>query len=314
MKEVELLKKPLFWLALLLVLVWVAIFQLPDNKLHLVFCDVGQGDAILISYRATQVLVDGGPNNKVLNCLAENMPFWDRTVEMVVLTHPQADHFTGLIDVIERYRVEQFVINSIVYESAGFWEFYQALLAEEAKIYSPQAGDKIRLGPIQFLVFWPKEELGDSRMWLASQGDTSDGDPKGLLRGGGIDERKAQILGAVTYSGNLNETSIVLKLSFGSFDAFLTGDIGVKTESQLDLSDIQVLKVAHHGSKYSTSEEFLKQAQPELAVISVGKNRFGHPTNEVIKRIRELGIRLLRTDQEGEIEIISDGKNWRVKR
>ena len=302
MKKIEVLKKPVFWLVLILGLLGAAIWQLPDRQLHLVFCDVGQGDAILIYQGTTQILVDGGPSQRVLNCLSNHLPFWDRTVEMVILTHPQADHFTGLIDVIERYSVKQFVVNSIANDSEGFWEFYQAVIAEEAKIYSPKAGDKIRLGPIQFLVLWPKEKLGSELVWQNSHLRGEPGSISGHLGG--------ETLGAATYSGDLNESSIVLKLSFGNFDALLTGDISTKIDGQLDLSDIEVLKVAHHGSKYSTGEEFLKQVEPELAVISVGKNRFGHPTNEVIERIRELGISILRTDEEGEIEVVSDGKSW----
>jgi len=278
MREIELLKKPAFWLILILVLLGAAIFQLPDNKLHLVFCDVGQGDAILVFYRSTQVLVDGGPNNRVLHCLADNMPFWDRTIEMVVATHPEADHISGLINVVERYDVGQFVINSFGKETAVFRKFQSVVLAEKSNIYFPKEGDRINLGPLKLSVLWP--------------------------------QLQEKILGTTTVDKGTNDASIVLKLSFGSFDVLLTGDISTKIESQLDLIDIEVLKVAHHGSKYSTGEDFLNQIEPELAVISVGKNRFGHPTREVIERIRELEIRLLRTDQKGEIEVVSDGKKW----
>lgn len=278
MKEIGLLKKPAFWLILILVLLGAAISQLPDNKLHLVFCDVGQGDAILVSYRTTQVLVDGGPNNRVLHCLANNMPFWDRTIEMVVATHPEADHISGLIDVMERYDVRQFVINSFGKETAVFQEFQSLVLAEKSNIYFPRVEDRINLGPLKLSVLWPQFQ--------------------------------DKILGATTVDKGTNDSSIVLKLSFGNFDALLTGDISTKIESQLGLTDVEVLKVAHHGSKYSTGEDFLNQAEPELAIISVGKNHFGHPTGEVIERIRELEIRLLRTDQEGVIEVVSDGRKW----
>jgi len=304
MKELELLKKPIFWLILILILVWAAVFSLPDNRLYLVFCDVGQGDATLISYKNTQVLIDGGPDNKVLECLAGNMPFWDREIEMVVLSHPQADHFTGLIDVIQRYSIKQFVVNSIVNDSESFWEFYQAVLAEKAPVYSPKTGEKIRLGPMEFLVLWPKERLGDRRVWQQEI----------HLRDGRMDSSEVgKILGAATYSGELNETSIVLQLSFGNFDALLTGDIGFDIEKQIEFGtgrQMEVLKVAHHGSKYSTGEEFLEKIKPTLAVISVGKNRFGHPTKEVIERLKAEAIKILRTDEEGEIEVVSDGKAW----
>lgn len=279
--ETDFLKKPIFWLILILILVLAAIFQLPDNQLHLVFCDVGQGDAILISQGSNQILIDGGPGQSVLGCLSNHLPFWDREIEVVVATHPEADHITGLIDVIERYNVKQFVVNSLGKESAVFAEFRTAVLNEGSDIYFPKEGDRIKINSLELLVFWPQSQ--------------------------------EKVLGATTVVQGVNEASIVLKLSFGSFDALLTGDISTKVESQLELEDVEVLKVAHHGSKYSTSKEFLEQTQPELAVISVGKNPFGHPTSEVIEGIGELGIKLLRTDEEGEIEVVSDGRGWYTK-
>lgn len=298
MREIKFFKKPIFWLGLVVILSWAVVFSLPDNRLHLVFCDVGQGDAILISYKNTQVLVDGGPDSKVIRCLANNMPFWDRTLEMIILTHPQADHFTGLIDVIKRYNISQFVINSVVSDSAGFWQFHQAVLEEKAKIYSPKAGDRLKIGPMEFLILWPKEKLGDPLVWQPASWRAD----------------KEKILGVASIAGEINKTSIVLKLSFDNFDTLLAGDIGFDIEKQLELAPVEVLKVAHHGSKYSTSEEFLEQVKPALAVISVGKNQFGHPTKEAIERLSNQAIKLLRTDEEGEIEIVSDGKNWYTKK
>lgn len=278
MKELDLLKKPFFWLVLVLGLVWMAVFQLPDKNLHLVFCDVGQGDAVLISHRSHQILIDGGPNNQVLSCLGNNLPFWDRTIEMVVATHPDADHITGLIDVIKRYSVEQFVLNSAGKDSAVFHEFQRVIGAEGAGVYFPQEGDQVKLGALKMIVLWPLSQ--------------------------------EKVLGATTVEKEANETSIVILLSFGEFDVLLPGDISSQIEVQLDLGDIEVLKVAHHGSKFSTSEEFLEKVKPELAVVSVGKNRFGHPTREVLERLETLGIALLRTDQEGEVEVVSDGRKW----
>lgn len=276
MRETELLKKPIFWLVLALILIWTAVFSLPDKRLHLVFCDVGQGDAILVSYRTTQILIDGGPDNRVLNCLSGNMPFWDRTIEMVILTHPEKDHLTGLIDVFKRYQIEQFVSNSVSSESLVFNKFQEAVLEERALSYAPQKGDKFLVDGVQFRVLWPEYKVTDEN-W---QGNS------------------------------LNEISIVLELSFANFDILLTGDISSKVEEQLELAEVEVLKVAHHGSKFSTSEDFLKKIKPRLAVISVGKDRFGHPTEEVIRKLRDLDIRILRTDKDGEIEIVSDGQRW----
>lgn len=265
--------------SLIIGLIWAAIFSLPDDQLHLVFCDVGQGDAILIYQGSTQILVDGGPNQDVLDCLSNHLPFWDREIEIVVATHPEADHITGLIDVIERYDVKQFVINSFGKKTAIFQEFQRVVSNEESDIYFPKSGDKIRLKSLELTVLWPQSQ--------------------------------EKVLGATTIEKEINDTSVVFQLSYGNFCALFSGDISSKVESRLDKdSPCQVLKVAHHGSKYSTSEEFLEQFQPELAIISVGKNPFGHPTEEVIERLSNQAIKLLRTDEEGEIEIVSDGKSW----
>ena len=302
MKELEILKKPLFWLILILILLWGAVFSLPDKQLHLVFCDIGQGDAILISYRQIQVLIDGGPDNKVSNCLSKHLPFWDRQIEMVVLTHPDEDHFVGLIDVFKRYNVRYFVANSLINNKVSFWQFYQLVLAEKASFYSPKAGEKIKIGSLEFSVLWPEKKLGDSRVWRKENlAYFSENKPL-----------PDSLLTAATFSDELNDTSIVLQLSFSHSQALFTGDISEKVEKLLDLpvDGVEILKVAHHGSKFSTSEEFLRKIKPKLAVISVGKNRFGHPTPEVLERLNQAGIRVLRTDQQGEIEIVSNGWEW----
>lgn len=276
--EVSRTKIILISFVLVIGLIWTAIFKLPDNRLHLVFCDVGQGDAILIYQGSSQILIDGGPNQKVLTCLADHLPFWDREIEIVVATHPDADHLTGLIDVIERYVVKQFVLNSVGKGSAVYREFEAAVSEEEAGVYFPQRGDKISLKSMKLAVLWPKSQ--------------------------------EKVLGVTTMEKEANETSVVLQFSYGNFDVLLPGDISTEIESLLDLEDVEVLKVAHHGSKYSTSEDFLKETKPELAVISVGKNSFGHPTEEVLKRLEQLGVEVLRTDVDQEIEVVSNGKTW----
>jgi competence protein ComEC len=279
-------------------LVWLAVFSFSDNNLHLVFCDVGQGDSILIKKGSNQILIDGGPDEKVLECLSRHLPFWDRTIEMVVLTHPQADHLTGLVSVMERYNINHFVINNIVNDTQLFWQFRDDLIKKKAEIDNPKAGERIKIGQLQLLILWPKEELGTPLVWQKASQET--------LRSG---EAKT-ILTAATYSGDLNETSVVVKLSFGDFDALFTGDMGFDIENNINPGLIEVLKVAHHGSKYSTSTQFLKKIRPQLAVISVGKNRFGHPSPVIIKRLQSFGARVLRTDQNGQIEVVSNGKTW----
>ena len=279
--EFKRVKIVLIGFVLVIGLLWAAILRQPDEQLHLVFCDVGEGDAILIYRGSIQILIDGGPNQAVLTCLSRHLPFWDREIEMMVATHPDADHITGLIDVIERYNVKQFVLNSVGKNSAVYQAFKEAVLAEKTPVYFPEEGDEISLESIKLAVLWPLSQ--------------------------------EKVLGATTIEGEVNETSVAFHLSYGAFDALLPGDISSQVESRLALEDVEVLKVAHHGSKYSTSELLLKESLPELAVISVGKNSFGHPTKEVLEKLKKLGIEIMRTDEKGEIEIVSDGEKWEVR-
>lgn len=243
------------WLKLLLMAaltVWVGVLSMPDNKLHVVFCDVGQGDATLIIKGSNQLLIDGGPNNSVLNCLARHIPFYDRTIEAVVLTHNNFDHSKGLTYVAERYNVLHF----------------EPVL---------KSGNSIRLGQIKYAVEWPSDK----------------------------------VLGANTISSD-NELGIVGKLSYGSFDVLMTAD--VSTRNYDPETGIEVMKVPHHGSKTGLMADWIKTSNPKLAVISVGKgNKFGHPAPEVIKLLSDAGIKFLRTDEDGEVEIVSDGVKWWVK-
>lgn len=287
-------KKPIIvFLIGLITLIFGFYYYWPEERLHLVFCEVGQGDAILIVKGFNQVLIDGGPNDKVVDCLSEHMPFWDREIEAVVLTHPQSDHLTGLIAVAERYNVKQYIINSIVNDTKLFWRWREEVIETGTPIFNPKLGDEIKVGDLVMRVLWPRERFKNDLVW----------------KGEATTEK---ILGAASYSGNLNETSIVLQLSFGQFDALLSGDIGFDIENQIDVGSeaIEVLKIPHHGSKYSSSEEFLQKVAPDLAVICVGKNAFGHPAPELIEKLGDLGIKVLRTDQNGEIEIVSDGERW----
>jgi competence protein ComEC len=282
-------------LALIVALVIGAVLVYPDQNLHVVFCDVGQGDAILITKGTTQILVDGGPNQRVLSCLSNHLPFWDRTIEIVIATHLEKDHIGGLPDVIERYNVRQLVSHSLVNDTAIFWAFRERVLEKNIPVYSPEAGDKIQLAGIVFKVLSPQEEMGSSLVWQK--------------------EADAQVLGTYTYLIEPNEASIVTLLSYEDFDVLLPGDISSQTEEVISTEgEIEVLKIAHHGSKYSSSEEFLERIDPDLAVVSVGKNSWGHPTKEVLERLSQQAIKLLRTDIDGEVELVSNGREWGVGR
>lgn len=272
----------LFLIVLIIFLPWLVLFSWPSQKLNFIACNVGQGDAILLTKGSTQVLIDGGPNKKVLACLSENMPFWDRKIELMVNTHPDKDHLAGLIDVIERYKVKELISNNLIEKTETFKKFQRQVASRKIKVYSPKKGDRIKINDFDFQVLWPEKRKGDSIIWQKYLSD--------------------KVLGAQAIKEGANDYSIVLHFKYHNFDALLTGDITSRVEDRLiqenHFSGIEVLKVAHHGSKYSSSQEFLQAVKPKIAVISVGKNPWGHPTQEVLARLKSVGAKILRTDQE----------------
>jgi len=289
MNDLNLIKRPYFWLLMLIALISIAITQLPDNHVHIIFCDVGQGDASLITYKQTQVLIDGGPNNKVIDCLNNHIPFWDREIEMMVLTHPEADHDTGLSEVVGKFKVKYFVVNGIVKDNAVFWRLQKEVSDNNIPVFLPKAGDVLKVGDLQFTVLWPEQKVGNELAWSK------------------IDENNQQkILGTFAVNDKLNDTGIALELKYGSEKALFMADISSEVENRLNLEDIDILKVAHHGSKFSTGSQFLSLIKPELAVVSVGKNSYGHPTPETLTRLQNIGVKILRTDQNGEVDIVCD--------
>ncbi len=181
------------------------------------------------------------------------------------------------------------------------------LKAENLKldVVNIYAGDEISMGDVKFEVVWPE------RNWVLAH--TS---PSVPLRSKGREEEKVR--GRSTVDAGTNEFSIGGILRFGEFEMAFTGDADIEIlDDQLAtglLSDVDVLKVAHHGSKYGTTGTWLSIVKPELAVVSVGKNnRYGHPADEIIKLLSDLEIKMLRTDLEGDVEIVTDGLKWWVK-
>jgi len=250
--------------------IWLAVFLSPDKNLHLVACDVGEGDAILATYKNFQILTDGGPNNKVLDCLAEYLPFWDKEIELVVLTHPDADHYRGLIEVLGRYRVDKFLTNGTEVSTSD----YQVLRNWVGSKENIKEGVKIRAGKIRLDTLAPKIITPDKT----------------------------------------NENSIVTLLTFGSFKAVLTGDmvpaVGDALAQNWSFGHVNYIKAPHHGSKNGLTENLLKALRPAVGIISVGKNNYGHPAQETLKILSDYDIKILRTDEAGDIEVVSDGSSF----
>jgi len=291
----------------LLILILLAYYQLPDNRLHLVFCDIGQGDAILVSYRTSQILIDGGPpksKGKLLVCLKEQMPFWDRKIEVLVNTHPEEDHFGGLTEVVRRYRIGWFINNGFDNPSSWkFEEFKKELIEQKVCSKTGFDNESFRVKDIYFDILWP---------------EAIDNQPSEILPKEFFDQKKKCPQPDFSKTANnLNNYSLALHLRFGQFDALLTGDLPKEVEQVLvwrkKMPQVEVLKLAHHGSKTSSSEEILQRAKPQLAVISVGENQFGHPSQEVLERLKVNNISWLTTQEEGTIEIVTDGEKWFLK-
>lgn len=267
-------------LLILAILASAAAATTPDDKLHISFLDVGEGDSILIQKGSRQILIDGGPSPQTLTLgLGEKMPFWDRSIELVILTHPHADHLGGLLEVLKRYKVGQALFPDLDY-SSPLYEEWLGLIRENGITYTrAQAGQRI--------------DLDDDVVIEVLNPPTSS-----------LTEDKV----------DLDNSGLVLRLAMGRVSFLFTADIGWETEFELIRQRARlastVLKVAHHGSESSTTPEFLMVVDPLLAVISVGENRFGHPADEVIKRLEQrLGLEnVLRTDQLGTIEFITNGE------
>jgi len=265
---------------------WQAVFycHFSSDKMEVVFFDVGQGDAIFIrTPQGHQILIDGGPGPAVLEKLAENMPFWDRDLDMVVSTHLDKDHLFGLLDVLKNYKVENIVWSGIVKETAGSGEWQKLKEAEKtgqgAKEEVVAAGQIITAGDVRFSILYPAG-------------------------------------GSASGAGD-NDDSLVVRLDRGQNSFLFCADIGAKGEKELidsaENMSAQVLKVSHHGSKYSTSQAFLDKASPQFAIIQVGKNSYGHPAEEVLTRLQKSGINTLRTDISGDIKFVADGHNLQIK-
>jgi competence protein ComEC len=274
-------------LIIITVLLSLAAVTMPDKKLHISILDVGQGESILIQTPSHQdILIDGGPDpQSVILELGRKMPFWDRTIDMVILTHPHADHVTGLVEVLKRYRVEQVLYPDTADDSPAYYAWLKLVEEKGIKSTFARAGQHMELGEGAYL---------------------------GVLNPDGIQT------GQKTPSPDDN--GVVLELAMGDINFLLTADISEQVElalmSRRAIPPITVLKVAHHGSETATSPEFLAAANPQLAVISSGAaNRFGHPSPKVIDRLGSLiGLdSIYRTDRDGTIEFITDGKRLWVK-
>jgi len=273
--------------AVVLILAVAARQTLPDGKLHVYFLDVGPGEAIFIQTPSgRQALVDGGPSPSLLfEQLGRRMPFWDHSLDLLVLSHPDDDVLPGPLAALERYRVDGVIARDVSCRSAWCRRWQEALAASGAVRWRGEAGLRVTL---------------DRGLTLTVL------HPGPALLHGGVD---------------YNENSLVLRLDYGGVCFLLTGDVGERVEQQLVEQgawlDCTILKAAHHGDVAATTEGFLAAVDPEAVVISVGaENRPGRFCAEAVSAAlltRLEGRAVYRTDEDGTVEVVSDGRRYWVE-
>lgn len=284
-------------------LFWISYDHLFDRNLHFVFCDVGQGDAILMQIGTWQMLVDGGPPGRAaLDCLHQHLPWWDKTLEYMVATHPDADHIGGLDEVLRSYKVLNTLVNGDNKQTAVFEGFNQLLQAEHKqgmKFISIAQGDYLQ--PVENMtinVLSPRERKRVTNPLNVTTSET-------MLQDN-IQTQKRE-------ESDANDRSIALKIDYYQIGVLLMGDLPKAGEQALCqsglLERVKILKVGHHGSKTSSDPCLIMRTLPEINIISVGKNnRFGHPSPEVEARLLSSGSQIMRTDQLGTIELVTNGQ------
>ena len=270
------------FLVLLNTLIWYVVYC-EDRRgiLTVSFLDVGQGDAIFIDApNGNQVLLDGGPDKSVLRQLSSAMPFYDRSIDLVALSHPHSDHTIGLVDILFRYSVLGFISSGTKAKTPEYISLKKEVSDLNIKDIVARRGMKIDLGDGAIMdVLLPAEDVASSTP---------------------------------------HDGMLVIKLNYGKTSFLFTGDMENGLENYLAMSDgknlkSDVLKVGHHGSRNSTSELFLGLVSPEDAVISVGAdNKYGHPANETINILGNFGAQIFRTDKDGSVTIESDGEKMIV--
>lgn len=255
-------KNIIYFLILVTLTVWLSVFSI-DNKLHIIACDVGQGDAILIQKNTTQILIDSGSGNRVLDCLGKYMPFFDKEIELAISTHIDKDHSGGFLDISRAYKIDKLLI---------FSSQTNEVLRKVANLtIEPRKGMVIRVGMIYLDILHPDEGF---------------------------------------QSKDTNDTSIVTLLRYSQFKAIFMGDLELNISEKLfeeaKIGSVDYIKISHHGSKNGTSEKLLELLRPKVAIISVGKNSYGHPDQKVVEMLKMTNTKLKRTDQEGDVDYVVD--------
>ncbi|MDD5760445.1 MAG: MBL fold metallo-hydrolase [Candidatus Pacebacteria bacterium] len=267
------MKKPLLYLLLLLLSAniftfWIIFDYFYLGKGEVSFLDVGQGDAELIQTRGGNILIDAGPDMSIVQALNKSLPFFDKTLDLFILSHPNKDHFNGLFELLERYEIRAVMLNNVFYNDSQYQKLLQELAEKDILIIQGVRGVKLSFGGDNLFVIYPQTMVSSGK------------DP--------------------------NEFSQVVSLDLGENYFLFLGDISASQEKEIlpslpENNKLRILKVAHHGSRYSSSWEFLEKFRPQFAIIEVGSNNYGHPHPDTLNRLSQIGAKIFRTDLDGTI-------------
>ena len=252
-----------------------------NNKLSVWFFDIGQGDASFIETPDNkQVLIDGGPDGTILDKLSSVMWPWDNTIDVVIITHMDADHVNGLVSVFDKYKIDTVIYSGALTSGAMGQFIEQKIINEKSRVINAKFGYVYNVSDVGIHILWPQKNISGK------------------------------------FIKDKNNSSIVFGLQYENTEVLFTGDIEKETEKYIlpYIKDVDVLKVAHHGSKTSSINDFLKRAKPEYSIISVGENnRYNHPNYGVLDRLKDVGSYIYRTDTDSDIMMIIDSYGYKIK-
>jgi competence protein ComEC len=255
-----------------------------NTNLEITFLDVGQGDSILIKTPENVYgLIDAGRNANVMTQLGKYLPQNQKNFEFVIMTHPDADHIEGFLPIFERYTIENLFLTRTAKHSALFKSLKEVIVDKNIKNYTLHSNNDFQIGDINFNIVWPAKSIDTFAI------------------------------------SNTNESSISVLLKYRGYTMYSGGDLGIENEQKslqnLDFEEmpVDILKAGHHGSKNSSSMEFLTKLKPKVTIFSAGKdNSYGHPHNEVLSRVEHISSKILRTDQNLSIKISTDGYTMQI--
>ncbi len=288
----------LLFLFVLNILIWKEVYKVNSlDFFEVVFFDVGQGDSTFIKTSlGHRILIDGGPDPELLiEKISKKLPLYDKRIDLIILTHPHSDHIRGLIAVLENYEVGGVIWTGVI-ESAHDFKKWEKAIEKKDTVFIAKAGTRVRAGETILDILYPFESL---------EGESFK---------------------------DCNNTSIVIKVNYKDISFLFTGDAYKNVERELVLFekecieekrigplceimvlDSEVLQAGHHGSKTSSSEEFIRAVSPLFTVISAGReNRYGHPHEETLFTLKKFNTNILGTYNIGDIRMISDGKRLKI--